>query len=351
MNKNNLIKIGAVSLGVLIVFPWFFFRVNTSPTSKDSEQVRFSVSENYTYSTLGSKLEEEGLIRSEFFYKALVRAMRPDRLEVCTYTLDKNMGTLKIIEVLERGCKSSSEAITLRVPEGRNINQIAAIVEQVTTNSKEDVIRVWNSAEFVDEVIEKYDFVDDVIKSKDVMYPLEGYLFPSTYELANENVSPKTVAFRMLDQMGVIYERHKEDIESSGMSFHEVLTLASIVEYEAILDEDRSVVSSVFHNRLNQGWRLESCATLGYALGEWKSQYSTADTQVDHAYNTYQNSGLPPGPGGMPGEASIVAALNPSSTDYMFFLANVCDPNDNKTYFSRTNSEHNQKARQFNMRC
>ena len=351
MDDKFIKKTVIVMIAILVMVPWFMFRYNTSPVSKEEDRVVFNVPSNATYSTLGQKLEDEELIRSEFYYKALVRVLSPERLEACNYTLDRNMGTLKIIEVLERGCDSSSTAVRITIPEGRNLNQIAEIASNVTTNTKEEILNVWNSDEFVNESIEKYDFLTNDIKASNVIYPLEGYLFPSTYELANENVSPKNIANRMLDQMGVIYNRYKEDIDASGMTFHEVLTLASIVEYEAILDEDRPVVSSVFHNRLDSGWRLESCATLGYALGEWKSQYSTSDTQVDHPYNTYQNSNLPPGPGGMPSEASINAALNPESTDYMFFLANVCDPNDNKTYFSRTNSEHNEKARQFNFRC
>lgn len=351
MNNNFLVKSVIVMVAILIMVPWFMFRYNTSPTSKEDSLVVFEVPENSTYSTLGSKLEESDLIRSEFYYKVLVRLMNPTKLEVCKYNLDKSMGTVKIIEVLERGCQSSSESVMLRVPEGRNLNQIAEIAANVTTNSKEDVMKVWTSDEFVDEVIEKYEFINNDVKNQNIIYSLEGYLFPSTYELLNENVSPRNIAFRMLDQMNVIYNRYKEDIDASGLSFHEVLTLASIVEYEAILDEDRPIVSGVFHNRLNIGMKFQSCATLGYALGEWKSVYSIADTKVDHPYNTYQNDNLPPGPGGMPGEASIKAALNPSDTNYLYFFANVCDTSDNKTYFSENYNERNRKLRQFNFSC
>ncbi len=351
MDDKFIKKTVIVMIAILVMVPWFMFRYNTSPVSKDEERVVFNVPSNATYSTLGEKLEAEDLIRSEFYYKAIVRLFSPSNLEACDYILDKSMGTLKIIEVLESGCVSSSQAVRITIPEGRNLNQIADIASNVTTNSRSDILKVWNSDEFVSESIEKYDFLTDDILASNVIYPLEGYLFPSTYELANENVTPKNIANRMLDQMNVIYNKYKDDIEASNMSFHEVLTLASIIEYEAILDEDRPLVSSVFHNRLEKNWRLESCATLGYALGEWKTQYSTRDTEVDHPYNTYRNLSLPPGPGGMPSEASIDAALNPASTDYMFFLANICDPNDNKTYFSKTNSEHNRKASEFDFRC
>jgi UPF0755 protein len=105
------------------------------------------------------------------------------------------------------------------------------------------------------------------------------------------------------------------------MDLNGVMTMASIVEGEALLDSERPVVASVFYNRIEENWRLESCATVQYALGERKSTLTYADLEVESDYNTYQHFGLPPGPINSPGAASISAAVNPDTTEYMFFLA------------------------------
>ena len=128
-----------------------------------------------------------------------------------------------------------------------------------------------------------------------------------------------------------------ERADALGMSVHEVITLASIVEREAT-SKDRELISSVFHNRLNSKTYpyLESCATVQYILGERKARITIKDTEIDNPYNTYENKGLPPGPIASPGIASIEAALYPSDTDYLFFAVSE----DGKHHFSKTYDEH-----------
>jgi UPF0755 protein len=123
------------------------------------------------------------------------------------------------------------------------------------------------------------------------------------------------------------------------MSVEEIITLASIIEREAMVAEERPVVSSVFHNRLVKPMRLQSCATVQYILGERKEVLSIKDTKIDSPYNTYQINGLPPAPIASPGKASIEAALNPAQTDYLYFV--TTNNGDGSHYFSRTLEEHN----------
>ncbi len=322
-----------------------------SPTTRENDIVEFSVARGQAYSTIAPILKEEKVIKSEIIFKAYVRLYNPKPLQACTYQIDRSWKIYDIVEELEKGCNFSDETISVTIPEGRTLLQTAEIISNKINSTKEEIIEVWTSDTFLDEVIEKYDYISDDIKNPRIKYPLEGYLFPSTYELLNEDVTPKYVAFKMLDQMKLVYDKNKDLIEETDFSFHEVLTFASIVEYEGILDEDRPIIAGVFYNRLEKNWRLESCATLGYAIDNWKSQYTFDDMAVDHPYNTYLYGGLPPGPGGSPSEKSIEAVLKPTETNYMFFLANVCDSTDNKTYFSETLAEHNAKGRQFNFRC
>ena len=126
-----------------------------------------------------------------------------------------------------------------------------------------------------------------------------------------------------------------------GMSLHQAVTLASIVEREARIPAERPVISAVFQRRLDFNRRLESCATVEYALGVHKKRLTNADLQVDSPFNTYRHRGLPPGPIGNPGRASIMATLFPADTEYLYFVAR----GDGGHIFSRTNKEHEQAKR------
>ncbi len=334
-------------LVVLLVFAWY----QTTPPQNESEIIAVEVEPGDRYYTISEKLKEAGLIRSELAFKAYLYFNNPETLQAGFYMLDKSWSINRIIEEFEKGPEKSDEVVNVTIPEGRNMRQAAERVASVIIKDKDAILDVWTSDSFVDDVINKYDFVTEDVKDEEISYALEGYFFPDTYELLNIHVSPSYVAIRFLDKMERIYERYEAEITAHEFSFHEILTLASLVEHEAILDEDRPKVASVFFNRLDVNMRLESCATLGYALGEWKVHYSSRDQEVDHPYNTYKYFGLPPGPGNMPGEKSIQAVLEPAETDYKFFRANVCDPDDQKTYFSRTLDEHRAKGREFNFDC
>ncbi len=336
-----------ILLGGILFYAW---RLTTPPQSK-SEMVEVVIEKGDNYFVIADKLLDNGLIRSESAFKAYLKLNPPKTLQACTYQLDKSWTIKQIIDELEKTCTTNNDVVYVTIPEGKHLKQVAEIVAKTINYTADEIMEVWTSEEFVDEVIEKYDFVTEGVKKENVRYSLEGYLFPAKYELLNKDVDPKYVAFRMLDQMDKIYQKYQADFESSKYSFHQLLTMASIVEYEAILDDDRPIIAGVFYNRLNYNMRFQSCATLGYALNEWKLIYSISDTETNHPYNTYQNNGFPPGPGGMPGEKSIVAALNPTNTEYLYFQANVCDTSDSKTYFAKNYIEHNQITSELNKNC
>ena len=332
---------------IVIVISCMFFNYQVSPVSNDETDIVFDVPTGSTFSTIGDKLEEIGVIRSSSFYRFYIKIFTPDKLEAGKYTLNKAMSMREIIKTLESGSNYNPDAVMLTIPEGRNMEQVASIVSNNTNVSANEFLEYVNDATFLDEVIANYWFVTEDVKQSDIRYALEGYLFPSTYELQNEDVDARYIILKMLDQMALELEPFKNDIENSEYSAHELLTMASIVEYEAILDEDRALVASVFYNRLDIGQKLQSCATLGYALGEFKLTYTNADMQVDSPYNTYYYAGLPVGPGCMPSRESIEAAIYPEDSDYYYFMANVCDPTSQKTYFSKTYAEHQEKVDKY----
>ena len=197
--------------------------------------------------------------------------------------------------------------------------------------------RNWNGYT----LIEKYWFITDEIKNKDIYYPLEGYLFPDTYAIANKDTKPEEIFEKMLDKMESVLEPYKEEIEESKYNVHELLTLASIIETEGTNDNDRKNVASVFYNRLDAGMSLGSDVTTYYSVKEDIGKRDLYQKEID-AYNPYNTRGpnmegkLPVGPISSVGKASIEAAIEPSKTDYLFFVADK----NGKLYFTKTNTEH-----------
>lgn len=340
MNRVIYIILSIIASFLAILAILFYL---TTPVKKDGKSVKFSINKGDAYSNIATRLKDEGLIRSELMYKVYIKFEKPSRLEVCEHSIKRGLSFDGIIKTLSTSCTENTNAVRITIPEGKNLEQVADIISKKINLTKEELIKVWTSTSFVDSMIEKYEFLNNDVKDSKIRYALEGYLFPSTYEFLNKEVSGETIAIKMLDQTSKIYNKNKVAIEKSNYSFHEIMTMASLVEYEAILDEDRALVAGVFYNREEANDRFGSCATLGYAINKWKLSYSTKDTQVDSPYNTYKYPGFPPGPGGMPSEKSIEAAINPAETKYYYFLANVCDVKDKKTYFSNTLAEHNQK--------
>jgi UPF0755 protein len=173
---------------------------------------------------------------------------------------------------------------------------------------------------------------------------LEGYLFPNTYQFAS-GTPPNKVIEMMLDEFNRQWPHElSEEVESIGLSAHEAITLASIIEKEAKTAAERPIISAVFHNRLRRGWRLEADPTVLYALGNPSRPPTPADLKIDSPYNTYVHEGMPPGPICNPGRASILAALRPASSAYLYFVA----IGDGKHHFSITLEEHKSIIRKIN---
>lgn len=317
------------------------------PVNRDSEKKDFVVEPEATYFTIASSLKEAGFIKNELAYKIYIKLKKPTSLQAGTYQLSSDMGVKEIINALSQVNTYNPDAVSLTVPEGKHLEQVAELASEVTNHTKEELVKAWDDKEFVQKVMDQYWFVTEEVLDKNIRHPLEGYLFPSTYELMNADVEPSSIAYKMLDQMDKVLTKYKEDIEKSKYSVHELLTMASIVEYEAILDEDRPIVAGVFYNRLKIDMKLQSCATLGYAIDNWKLTYTYSDMNVASPYNTYFYTGLPVGPGGMPSEESIKASIYPEDHDYYYFMANVCDTSSQKTYFAKTLSEHNANVKKY----
>ena len=318
-----------------------FYNINIKAVSKKSVEVEFMVDTGSTYYTIASKLKSSDLIKNEFCYKLYVKFNKTSKLEAGTYKLNKNMSVSEIINVLSKGNNYNPDAIVITFKEGINARKFAKVVSENTNNLYTDVLDTFSNKEYLNEVIEKYWFIDDSILNSNIYYPLEGYLYPNTYEFQNKDVTTQDIMNKMLDEMDKKLSKYKDDIENSKYSAHEILTLASIIELEGGKSSDRKGIAGVFYNRLKNGWSLGSDVTTYYAakieLNERDLyQYEINDNNAYNTRSTYLAGKLPIGPICNPSIDSIVAALNPTESDYFYFVA---DKNGN-TYFSKTYQEH-----------
>jgi len=273
---------------------------------------------------IGKQLQDLGIVRSQYaFY--LLRAWKRGTLRAGEYRFDHREPALEVYQKIARG-EVYTRALT--VPEGANIFDIAARVEEAGFDTRPNFL-----AAAVSEAALVSD-LDPEAKS------LEGYLFPDTYRFARHTRSAQIVAamvrrFRVVAQeLGL-----KENV-------HRVVTIASLVERETAVDSERSLVASVFENRLKQKMPLMTDPAVIYGLeleGHWRGTIYSSDLARDTAYNTYRHAGLPPGPVANPGVPSLKAAMNPADSNYLYFVAAGRNAQGHSR-FSETLDEHNRNV-------
>lgn len=333
-----------IVISLCIIVSAYVFMI--SPKDKNGKIKEFEIEKGMTYYDVSEKLEKENIIKSALFFKLYLKINKIDSVEAGIYKISPSNSIEEIVEILKKGNNINLESVTLTIPEGKHITNIASYMSEISGKKPSYYLDAWQKKDFLDELIEKYWFITKEVKNKKIKYALEGYFSPNTYELTNKDVTPEYVAYKLLDQMEVVLNKYKKEIEKSHYSVHELLTMASIVEHEAILDEDRPLIASVFYNRLDANMKLQSCATVGYAINDWKLTYTNSDLNTDSPYNTYYYAGLPVGPGNSPSEKSIEAAINPAESKYYYFMADVCSGNS-KTYFSKSYNEHASKVNKY----
>ncbi len=292
-------------------------------------EVVITIPEGAGTKQIANILEKDGMVHSKLFYRAMSKIFRVDgKYNFGKFKLDKGAGYKQIFEVLTQSGEVGN-AIRVTIPEGYEIYKIADTLEEKGLIDKNKFYYLIDYGSF------DYEFVNTIPQREN---RLEGYLFPDTYSFVPGD--EYGIINEMLKQFNKVYEKYKWRAEEMGMTMDQVVTLASIIEREALGEEDRKLVSSVFHNRLKSTDYpyLQSCATVQYVLRERKAVLSLEDTRIDSPYNTYINKGLPVGPIASPGEAAIEAALYPAESDYLFFVLG----SDNKHHFSKTFDEHRQ---------
>lgn len=291
-------------------------------------------------SQIASILEEHNIIKDDTVFKYYVRFKNETGFQAGTYQFSQSMTFDEIINLLKTGKVYEEAALTITIPEGIWLKDIAKIIADALDLSQDEVFQTLNDPDFIAEMMDLFpEILTEDILHEDIKYPLEGYLFPATYSYTEEKPSIQEIVVPMLEKTKAVLGTYRSDIEARGMTVHELLTLASLIEEEAATEEDRRTISSVFYNRMEIGMPLQTDPTVIYAMGEHRDRLYYKDYEIEDPYNTYVISSLPPGPIANPGVVSIEAALYPTSTDYLFFLAT----RDGEVLFSETLEEHNQK--------
>ena len=343
MKKVVLIITGlivALIIGLLCLM--FYVKKQLEPVNINSaDYVEFNIKKGDTYYSIAPRLEEKGLIKNKDIYQLYIKLNKPkDNLKVGLYRLSPNMDVDKILNTLASNGISGKD-ITITFKEGLIMLQITKVNVSNTNNTEKDVYITLKDKEYLNELINKYWFIDKSILNSKIYYPLEGYLYPNTYNFKNKDVTVKEIFNTLLNETEKQLEPYKTTIiNHKKYNAHNIFTLASIIELEAKTDNDRLYVSSVFYNRINKGITLGSDVTTYYDAQVDMSERDLYKKELleNHGYNTRSNSqkGLPVGPICNPSISSIKAALMPKTSNYYYFVSD----NKGKVYFTKTYYEH-----------
>ena len=327
----------AVAACVVIGFN-LYLNASSAPVNPSStDYVNVTIPSGSSTTRIGEILGSYGLVKNPFMFRLTARLEGYDgRLKAGDYTLSQSMSTQEILDILSVGGLAATNRFT--VPEGFTIARTAEKLENDGFVDRYRFLEVAEHGEF------SFDFIRELPEGPN---RLEGFLFPETYDVF-VNATEEDVINRMLTQFDKVFtEEYYARAAELGFSFHQIITIASLIEAETRVASERPTVSSVIHNRLSVGMPLQLDATVQYALGEKKDRllFSDIESVRDHPYNTYRIQGLPPGPICSPGAASIHAALFPEDTQYLFY---VLKPDRSGAHnFSRTLAEHNRYAREY----
>ncbi|MDH4043473.1 MAG: endolytic transglycosylase MltG [Gemmatimonadota bacterium] len=308
MSARPLFLAGALALGACSAPP------------PSGEPVRITIPRGATLGAVADTLHAYQIVESPRWFRLYATVRRRDRaIQAGVYDFYRHRPVSEVLAALVSGRAAYQRLV---IPEGLMLTEIAAEVERQLGVPAESLLAATRDTAIVDQVAPG-------------AASLEGYLYPSTYFIP---VPPdaRAIVAQMVREFETRWEAGwTARLDTLGLTRHQVVTLASIIEGEVRRDRDRAYVSSVYHNRLRAGWRLQADPTVIYALGRRRRLYER-DYLRSSPYNTYLNDGLPPGPIGQPSAASIAATLYPASTDFFFLVAQA----DGHHIFSRTLAEH-----------
>lgn len=298
------------------------------PARVDKVQKFIEIPEGSNLRAVARLLTDEGLIRNPTYFIIVGKFIGVERVvKPGEYALHTHMRPLQILDYLKKGIIHQYEIV---IPEGYSIKQIAQLLEQKQLADSESFISLTQDPVFIRSV---------EIEANS----LEGYLFPSTYTVA-KRTPPEEIIRMMVRAFHQVYTPEmQERAKELNLTRHQVVTLASLIEKETSVDEERALVSAVFHNRLRRHIPLQSDPTVIYAIPEFDGNLKRVHLRNRSPYNTYRWPGLPPGPIASPGKDSLEAALYPAPVDYLYFVSR----NNGTHHFSKSIQDHNRAVDRY----
>ena len=314
---------------VWIIVGLLYFQASR-PMSDDTELQVFNVVPGMTLKKVSQELSRQNLIRSASAFQAIALIQDKQKLiMVGEYNVSPSMLPA---DILQRITSGKTVLYPVTIPEGYRITEIADLLVKQNLADKENFLEQTRNMALVTGV------------SAD---SLEGYLFPETYHFG-KFTAEKTIVKKMVETFKerALKQEFLKRAKEMGFSYHEIITLASLIEKETGKDSERKQISSVFHNRLKKNMRLQTDPTVIYSIENFDGNIRKRDLKIDSPYNTYRYKGLPPGPIASPGLKSIIAALYPAKTRNLYFVSRQ----DGSHQFSATLNEHNRAVQKYQLR-
>ena len=320
-------------------FTWNYIKSETQPVdTAQTELVSFEIEQGASVKEVSKALEKEGIIRNSKLFNFYLKFKNVSGFKSGLYHVSKSMTLDEIIAELSGAGKDKDQNATkVLIREGEQLTDIAKEVEKSTKYSAEDFMAKVQDEDFLRYLVQKFPkLLTQSYNGYQVKYVLEGYLYPATYDM-NDSKTLQMLITEMVAKTDEVMSKYYDKILKSDYTLQQIMALASLIEKEGTKLEDRKKISSVFHNRIKENMKLQTDVSVQYALGEHKEALSLSDLEVDSPYNLYQNYGVGPGPYNSPSEDSIVAALEPEKTDYLYFLADI---HTKEIYYAKTYEEH-----------
>ncbi|WP_138495711.1 endolytic transglycosylase MltG [Paenibacillus pinistramenti] len=307
------------------------------PPAKSDQAVKFTIEPGTGTGQIAELLQEQGLIRSGLLFKLHLKfKSEGSKFQAGTYEMTPGMTADQIIQKLNDGDVAAEEMIRFTIPEGYTVKQMADKLQDEGLVNSDAFLKLAENPAGIDDPL-----LSEIPDNSKLLYRLEGYLFPETYELKKGSTEADIIR-RMLEETSVKLDQIPDfdtKLAASGYSLNQIMTIASLVEREVAVDKERPIVAGVIYNRLKAGMKLEIDATVQYLLGKTKERLLNSDLRkVDSPYNSYLYEGLPPGPIAAPSLKSIEAALEPEKSDYLFYVTKKDGSQEH--LFAATYKEH-----------
>lgn len=333
--KSKKIIVPIIIIFILLSIVAFVFTQIGPYNKTNKDDIVIDIPTGSTLNQVTDILKENNLIKNKIIFKLYVRLSdNSSKLKSGKYLFNQTYSNKEIINDLSKG-KVYNDGIRITIPEGSTSIEIVDLLTKNNLGDKKVYKKLINNPK---EFKNRFKFLDD-----ENIVSLEGFLYPSTYYF-KEDESEKYILNHMLETFESKYnDKLQKRQKELNKSLYEVINLASIVEKEAVLDEDRPIIASVFYNRINIGMPLQSDATIQYIFKERKKSITYNDLKIDSPYNTYKVQGLPPTPIANPGIKSIEAVLYPANTEYLYFVATIEGGNN----YSKTYEEHIKNVEQY----